>query len=454
MKLVSKLQAAFEDWKLIVSRISNNTTLNSKGVTDSMGNAASNIGKDPIIARSNPSAPGVLRLYNLEDHVFPYKVSKSAETYPSIHLASSLASFEKLVLKHLPLSPRLEEITGKETDIYHNVVNKEETAREILASGERMTIIRHNPKEDRNQVYMCRQFVVEITEGIGEIRDLKVLQACCNYLTRLPRQIGCLTNLRVLVLSKNRIQSLPDEIGLLKNLRELNLSQNLLSTLPRGISALKALNALHIDDNLFTTLPSVIGRLYGLKYLNISNNRIQNIPLEILKLPFLIELTALSCDFASKDSIECIGDITLKETCSRHLIRNNLKIQRNIHKPLIRYLLSVQECSFCGGPLFEHYYLHRSTQTFDSERFPIVYKLCVKHYVRHEDRIATLFLGPLKTYPQRLIKSNMPFVGELFNHLGYNDEQKRILEQGWKGEGDRMPLICLSKYVEMYDEEN
>ncbi|KAL7345071.1 leucine-rich repeat domain-containing protein [Encephalitozoon intestinalis] len=411
--------------------------------------------RDPVIARSNPSAPGVLRLYNLEDHVFPYKVAKSVESYPSVHLATSLSSFERLVSRHLPLSPRLEEITGKEMDIYHNVVNKEETAWEILTSGERVTNIRHNSKEDRSQVYMCRQFVVEITEGIGEIRDLKILQACCNYLTRLPQHIGCLTNLKVLVLSKNRIQKLPEEIGLLKNLRELNLSQNLLSSLPKGISALKALNALHIDNNLFVVLPSVIGRLYGLKYLNVSNNKIQNIPLEILKLPFLIELAATSCNFTPEETVEYIGHVTLKETCSRHLVRNNLNVRRSIDKPLIRYLLSVEECSFCGGPLFENYYLHRSMQTFDSERFPIVYKLCVKHYVRHEDRITTLFLGPLKTYPQRLIKSNMPLVSELFNHFGYNDEQKRIFNQGWSSEEtDQMPLICLSKYAGMYIEKN
>ncbi|CAD26990.1 putative leucine repeat-rich protein [Encephalitozoon cuniculi GB-M1] len=420
-----------------------------------MGNTSSSINKDPVIAKSNPSAPGVLRLYNLEDHVFPYKISRAPETYPSVHLAASLGGFERQVSKHLSMSPRLEEITGKEMDLYHNVVNKEETAEEILTSGERVSTIRHNSREDRNQIYMCRQFIVEITEGIGEAKDLKILQACCNYLTRLPPQIGYLANLKVLVLSKNRIQKLPDEIGLLKNLRELNLSQNLLSMLPRGISALKALNALHIDGNLFTVLPPVIGRLYGLKYLNVSNNKIQNIPLEILKLPFLIELTATSCDFAPKDTVECIGHATLKETCSRHLVRNNLNVRRSIDKPLARYLLSVQECSFCGGPLFGHYYLHRSMQTFDSERFPVIYKLCVKHYTRHEDRIATLFLGPLKTYPQRLIKSNMPFVGELFNHFGYSDEQKRILDQGWNNrEADIMPLICLSKYIDMYAEES
>lgn len=418
-----------------------------------MGNVHSNMIKDPVIAKSNPSAPGVLRLYNLEDHVFPYKTSKSTETYPSVHLATSLSSFERLTSEHLSLSPRLEEITKREMDIYHNVVNRESVVKEVLASGERVSAIRHNSKEDRNQVYMCRQFVVELTEGIGELRDLKVLQACCNYLTRLPQQIGCLVSLKVLVLSKNRIQRLPNEIGLLKNLRELNLSQNLLSELPRGMSALKALNALHIDSNLFTSLPAVVGKLHGLKYLNISNNRIQNVPLEVLKLPFLIELTATSCDFVSKDSVECVGEATLKETCSRHVIRNNLDIRRNIDKPLAGYLLSVQECSFCGGPLFGHYYLHRSTQTFDSERFPVAYKLCVRHYVRHEDRIATLFLGPLKTYPQRLIKSSMPFVSELFNRFGYNEEQRRILDRGWNGEeADTMPLICLSRYVDMYSE--
>lgn len=413
-----------------------------------MGNTASHVPKTPpAIARSNPSAPGVLRLYNLEDHVFPYKVAQAVDSYPSVHLATSLNSFERSISKHLLLSPRLEEITKKEVDIYHNVVNREEMARNILLRGERASMIHYNSVEDRGQVYMCRQFVVEIAEDIGEARDLRILQACCNYLTMLPCQIGLLLNLRVLVLSKNRIQRLPDEIGMLKNLKELNLSQNLLSGLPEGISSLKSLNALHIDSNRFTSLPPIIGRLHGLKYLNISNNRVQNIPLEILKLPFLIELTANSCDFVVENKVEQFGRCTLRETCSRHLIRNNLDIYRDMSRPLVGYLLSVQECSFCGGPLFEQYYLHKSTQAFDSERFPVVYKLCTRHYTAHEDRIATLFSKPLETYPHGLVRSNMPFVSELFNCLGYSEAQSRIVDRGCAdARSDRMPLICLSRY--------
>lgn len=413
-----------------------------------MGNIASNVPRPPpAIAKSNPSAPGVLRLYNLEDHVFPYKVSQATDSYPSVHLATSVNDFEKLVSEHLSLSPRLAEITRKEVDIYHNVINREEMASGILGSGERSNTLYYNSAEDRGQLYMCRQFVVEIMEGIGEVKELRILQACCNYITTLPYQIGFLSSLRVLVLSKNRIQKLPNEIGMLRNLRELNLSQNLLSELPDTISSLKALNALHIDSNLFVSLPPIIGRLHGLKYLNISNNRLQNIPLEILKLPFLIELTTTSCDFVVEEKVEYFGRPTLKETCSRHLIRNNLNVYRNIDKPTAKYLLSVQECSFCGGPLFEEYYLHRSTQAFDSEIVPVMYKLCMKHYTAHEDRIAALFSKPLETYPHNLIKSNMPFVSELFNYMNYNDIQNKTVVQGWADrKSNKMPLICLSKY--------
>lgn len=413
-----------------------------------MGNTASGVSrKPPVIAKSNPSSPGVLRLYNLKDHVFPYRVSQEVDSYPSVHLATAIDGFEKLISEHLSLSPRIPEITKKEVDTYHNVINREEMARNILTNGERTGMIHYNFAENRGQLYMCRQFVVEITEDIGEIEDLRILQACCNYLTTLPHRIGCLSNLRVLVLSKNRIQKLPNELGMLKNLRELNLSQNLLSELPNGISSLKALNALHIDSNLFTSLPHIIGRLHGLKYLNISNNRINNIPLEILKLPFLIELTTTSCDFIAENKVEYFGQNTLKETCSRHLIRNNLDVHRDMDKTLVKYLLSVEECSFCGGPLFERYNLHRSTQIFDSERLPVIYKLCTNHYTMHEDRIAALFSKPLETYPHNLIRSNMPLVGELFNHLSYNEAQNRILNKGWNNnKSNKIPLICLSRY--------
>lgn len=412
-----------------------------------MGNTTSNIVKTPpAIAMSNTSAPGVLRLYSLEDHVFPYKASQPTDSYPSVHLAASLNGVEKSMSDHLCLSPRLAEITRKEVDIYQNVINREEMARGILMKSDRASVVHYNSAEDRGQVYMCRQFIVEITEDIDKIKDLRILQACCNYLTTLPSQIGSLVNLKVLVLSKNRIQRLPEEVGLLKNLRELNLSQNMLFSLPEGISSLKALNALHIDNNLFTTLPTTIGRLHSLKYLNISNNRIQNIPLEILKLPFLIELTATACDFVIENRVEVFGQPTLKETCSRHVVRNNLEIHRDIDEPLARYLRSVQECSFCGGPLFEQYYLHRSIQNFDSERFPVMYKLCTRHYSTHEDRIAALFAKPLETYPHRLMKSNMPFVSELFNSMNYSDAQNRVLNNALADtQSGKMPLICLSR---------
>ncbi|KAH9411723.1 hypothetical protein HK407_04g08340 [Ordospora pajunii] len=419
-----------------------------------MGNVSSNVSKSPVVARSNSSAPGVLRLYNLGDHIFPYKVSHGTEVYPSIHLATKINEVERLISKHLLLSPRLEEITSREVDIYYNIVNRDSIADDILAKSDQTTPLHYNAAEDGNQMYMCRQFVVELTEEIADAKDLRILQACCNYLTRIPRQIGALINLKVLVLSKNRIRSLPDDIGLLRSLKELNLSQNMLSDLPRGTSSLKILNALHIDNNMFTVLPTVIGRLHGLKYLNVSNNRIQSIPLEILKLPFLIELMSSSCDFDARDIVECVGSPTLKETCSRHLIRNNLNVYRDIDGPLARYILSVQECSFCGGPFFEQYYLHRSMQVFDSERLPVVYKICSRHYSKHEDRIAALFLGPLRTYPERLIRENMPFVSELFNSFGYSTEQTSVLEQGLNNTSSiTMPLICLSRRKDHQQED-
>jgi hypothetical protein len=411
-----------------------------------MGSITSKMLRVSAIAKSNPSAPGVLRLYNLEDRVFPYQLSESIESYPTVHLATALNKFEDELSGKLILSPRLPEISKKEIDIYNNVTNKEKMAKKILTSGDKVNKIYYNSVEDRGSLYLCRQFIVDITENIAEADDLRILQACCNYLTTLPKQIGHLTNLRVLVLSKNRLRKLPNEIGMLISLRELNLSCNLLSELPSTIMSLKTLNALHLDNNRFAALPEAIGKLHALKYLNVSHNPISRIPLEILKLPFLIELTANSCSFKVENTVRVVGSLSMMEMCARHLIRNNLDVPRNIDRSMVEFLLSAQECCFCGGPLFRHYYLYRDEQTFDSEKLPVVYKLCSRHYSSHEERITALFSRPLGTYPHRLIQANMPAVGELFNSLGYNYYQQEVMNQSWERKwSSRMSLLCLAR---------
>lgn len=61
---------------------------------------------------------------------------------------------------------------------------------------------------------------------IGNLRNLKILNASNNKMTGVPAEIGQLANLEVLDLSNNQLTGLPNELANLKNLKTLNLSGN------------------------------------------------------------------------------------------------------------------------------------------------------------------------------------------------------------------------------------
>ena len=65
-----------------------------------------------------------------------------------------------------------------------------------------------------------------IQSQIGQLRNLKVLDASNNQMTGVPAEVGQLSKLEVLDLSNNQLTGLPDELGNLKNLKTMNLSGN------------------------------------------------------------------------------------------------------------------------------------------------------------------------------------------------------------------------------------
>ena len=65
-----------------------------------------------------------------------------------------------------------------------------------------------------------------IQSQIGQLKNLKILNASYNKMTGVPSEVGQLQNLQVLDLSYNQLTGLPNELGNLKNLKILNLSGN------------------------------------------------------------------------------------------------------------------------------------------------------------------------------------------------------------------------------------
>ena len=65
-----------------------------------------------------------------------------------------------------------------------------------------------------------------IQSQIGQLKNLKILNASYNKMTGVPAEVGQLQNLEVLDLSYNSLTGLPNELGNLKNLKTLNLTGN------------------------------------------------------------------------------------------------------------------------------------------------------------------------------------------------------------------------------------
>lgn len=410
-----------------------------------MGSTISMVKRTYMIGRSNRNAPTLYRAYNCYDHLFPYELDKESENAGSIRLKAALESFNSLVSRRLKI-PHQRCLQNEEVETYKNTINPEKVLYKMLTSSPEARDVNIEVSPDEKQIYLCRNYIIELNEEISELNNITVFQTCCNYLKYIPYGIGRLNNLKMLIISRNRLIELPDEIAMCKELREIDVSFNLIKKLPKSIAGLKKLNTLHLSANRFEELPSFLGKLNSLKYLNVSHNPLKSIPLEIFKLPFLLSLTADGCDFQILSSFDEVGSVTLKETIARRIIKNNLRVRRNMPLEMREYLMKVQECSFCGGPFFEHYIEVHDRHNFEGEIFPVNYRLCFKHYNGHAERLQTLFEKNLATYPARLLQENMPTVTELFEPFCFDELQRRTMEDGIGTSTELIPLISLAMY--------
>lgn len=156
--------------------------------------------------------------------------------------------------------------------------------------------------------------LADISERIGELRGLRMLDLGHNLLTDLPSNLGelvqlsdflylhdnqlatlpqslqNLTKLRYLNLSENRFQVLPETVCAMTGLVELRLSDNELQDLPDSIGCLASLRELHLRNNRLRTLPTSVGELAELRQIDLRQNPISALPDSLLKLPKLEKL--------------------------------------------------------------------------------------------------------------------------------------------------------------------
>ena len=76
------------------------------------------------------------------------------------------------------------------------------------------------------ELYIASNRLTAIPAGIGELRQLRLLEASFNQITELPPEIGMCTNMRQLFLFDNHITRLPYELGSLYHLEMLGIDGN------------------------------------------------------------------------------------------------------------------------------------------------------------------------------------------------------------------------------------
>lgn len=137
--------------------------------------------------------------------------------------------------------------------------------------------------------------LTELTENIGKLKKLEVLDISNNQfkflpetigglhaliklsaencnLVELPKMIKNLKHLEILKLSNNRLHELPEEIGDLESLKELYLSGNALTKIPESIQNLKNLSVLVLEDNALREIPDFIMRMRSLQVIRLADN--------------------------------------------------------------------------------------------------------------------------------------------------------------------------------------
>ena len=112
-------------------------------------------------------------------------------------------------------------------------------------------------------------------------------------LGRVPDSVWEQTGLETLVLADNQLSEVSEQIGRLRRLRMLDLGHNGLTKAPEALADLDGLtDFLYLHDNRLSSLPSSLASLTKLRYLNISENAFEAFPECVASMASLIELRA------------------------------------------------------------------------------------------------------------------------------------------------------------------
>jgi len=113
----------------------------------------------------------------------------------------------------------------------------------------------------------------QVSGNTSTIPQNNILDLSNKGLTSIPGDVFSKTNLEELNVSYNSLSgAIQSQIGNLKNLKILNAGYNKMTGVPAEIGQLQSLESLDLSYNQLTGLPNELGNLQKLKTLNLAGN--------------------------------------------------------------------------------------------------------------------------------------------------------------------------------------
>jgi len=120
---------------------------------------------------------------------------------------------------------------------------------------------------------LLNKALTAVYPSIKNLPKLREVNLNVNYLEEIPDEFGCLKQLQILRLNRNKLTTLPASIGDLTNLKQLWLANNRLASIPECVYKLESLELLTLEYNQINHIDDAIQNLQQLRRLDLYKNK-------------------------------------------------------------------------------------------------------------------------------------------------------------------------------------